>query len=48
MKAKKRYEISANGVVRIYITSLTEIDFYRTLDLIYGVNNYTLLSEAYI
>lgn len=38
------YEISVNGEIQKFATSLTEAEFYSTLDAVYGAGNYKTLS----
>jgi len=39
----KIYKIIVNGKVHRFTTSLTEREFYATLDAVYGVDNYKTL-----
>ena len=40
MIIEKTYRILVNGEIHEFTTSLTENEFYKTLDAVYGVNNY--------
>lgn len=40
---EKTYRILANNEIHEFTTSLTEAEFYKTLDAVYGVNNYQTL-----
>lgn len=38
-----KYKILTNGEVNVFITSLTENEFLKTLDAVYGKNNYNIV-----
>lgn len=43
----KTYTILAKGEVHEFTTSLTEEEFYKTLDGVYGAENYKTLEIRY-
>ena len=45
-----RYQILvvATNEVHTFVTSLTEIEFYRSLDAVYGIGGYKTLEVAYV
>lgn len=43
MVIDKTYKVLANNEVISFTTSLTEREFFKSLDAVYGVNNYKVL-----
>lgn len=48
MTISKKYKVLANGEVQTFITQFNEREFLKTLDSVYGVDNYSILEVSYL
>ena len=48
MVIDKYYNVISNNEMRYFVTSLTEVEFLKTLDATFGTGNYIITEEGWL
>lgn len=48
MVIDKYYNVLANNEMHYFITSLTEVEFLKTLDATFGIGSYIITEEGWL